>query len=530
MAEFISTTTPRLVVKVDRKLQQTPLQPRAQRWRAQPYYHPCRWPFSLPFCNTLDWHKQLRHFAIVLAMLVTLHALIPQSAPVSAQGTIGPRTTSTIQRIRNRGNTLIVGVSYDYAPFGYLDAAGAVTGFEPDLVRALAAQWGVAVTFVPVTPAARLQNLLAGQVDLLVAALPHTPENEALIDFGPHYFVDTTGLLLNADSQTINLSALVGKTIATVQDAHAQARLDEYLAGLGVTGTTILPFQEHAPALRALQAGQADALLADQVYLTTVAREQASFSVIVPVADEHAFGFGLMPGDSYFRNLLEVTFQQLYTSGIYAELYRKWFPDRTVPDWPTRPGTWPYRSDTLPAAMGSAATNATPTNATLTNDESTANDQSQLDRLRNRRMLLAGVRYDMPPFGFLDATGAVQGFEVDLLHEFARRWFGDADALELVRVTPDTAIPLLNAGQVDLVAAALAHNWSNEALIDFSLDYYADTLGVLVRADSEVDGVDGLNGELVATVNGANASEDISALMGAAALAESLPFRRVPYC
>ena len=411
----------------------------------------------------------------------------------------GTRTTSTIQRIRNRGNVLIVGVSYDYPPFGYLDEGGTVTGFEPDLMRALADQWGVDITFVPVTASTRVQSLLAGQVDLVVATLPHTTANEALVDFGPHYFTDATGLLLNSQSQAVNLAALAGKTVATVQDDHAQARLNSYLNGLGIT-VSILPFQEHTPALRALQAEQADALLADQAHLAAVAGEQPGFRVIVPLADEHAFGFGIAPGDSYFRNLVDATFQQLYGAGVYAEIHGRWFPGRPIPMRKTLSDEWPYSIDTLPATMGNA----------LEPDGLT-----HVDRLSARGKLLAGVRYDMAPFGFLDATGRVQGFEIDLVRELARRWFGDADALELVRVTPDTAIPLLNAGQVDLLAAALPHIWSNEAVVDFGLNYYADAVGVLVRAESNITTSAALDGSVVATVSGTSGRDSLTTSLAA---------------
>lgn len=395
-----------------------------------------------------------------------LSSVEPEAVSQRGQRMASPfMASTTIQRIRNRGDLLVVGVSYDYAPFGTLDASGSANGFEPELVRALAEAWGVDVTFVPVAPAARIQSLLAGQVDLIAATLPHTVAHEIEIDFSNHYFVDTAALLLTVESQSLNFEDLSGRTIAIVQGETSAAYLEEYLSSASTT-VTLLPFQEHAPALRALAAGQADALLANYTYLTNVAAAQSPLSVILPLAGEEAFGFGVAPGDSLFRDLVDATLQELYTSGTYAAVFARWFPNQPVPTLPLVAGEWPHALNELP-----------------TFDESRSEEamHSAFRELQQNGLVRVGVYYDLPPFGFIDETGAVQGFEVDLAREFALRWFGTPDALALVSVTPDTAIPLLAAGQIDLAVAALAHTWQNEVKVDFSLPYYADGLGVLVQ-------------------------------------------------
>jgi len=412
---------------------------------------------------------------------------------------------STIQRIRNRGNLMVVGVAYDYAPFSLLDDEGNVIGFEPELVRALADIWEIEVTFLPVTPAARLPKLLAGQVDLIAAALPHTVENEAVVDFSSHYFTDTYALLLAVDSPSLNFGTLTGRTVAMVQDEDALAQLDEYLLTTD-SSVTLLPFQEPDAALRALAAGQANTLLDRYTYLTDVAADQSDLSIIVPLAGQQAFAFGIAPGDSIFRNLVDATLQQLYQSGRYAEIYQKWFPAQSVPSLPRLPGRWPYTMADTPATIGPSG-------------------ETVLEQLRARGTLRTGVRYDMPPFGFLDAEGTIQGFEVDLIHEIANRWFGDPNAVILVRVTPDTAIPLLNNEQIDLVASALTHNWPSEALVDFTLPYYADTLSLLVRRESTLTTFAELDAKTIATADGIAMRIHIATLLDPIAQPLLMPFQ-----
>lgn len=103
-------------------------------------------------------------------------------------------------------------------------------------------------------------------------------------------------------------------------------------------------------------------------------------------------------------------------------------------------------------------------------------------RIRARGYLVVGVRYDLPPFGYVTEEGEVAGFDVDLGRELARRWLGDAEAVRFRQVRSDTAIEHLQAGDVDIVIAALTHTWDREAGADFSLPYFTDGQALLVRA------------------------------------------------
>jgi len=103
-------------------------------------------------------------------------------------------------------------------------------------------------------------------------------------------------------------------------------------------------------------------------------------------------------------------------------------------------------------------------------------------RIRARGYLVAGVRYDLQPFGYVNEDGEVAGFGVDLGRELARRWLGDAQAAQFRQVRSDTAIEHLQAGDVDVVITTLVHTQDWEAGADFSLPYFIDGQALLVRA------------------------------------------------
>jgi len=417
-----------------------------------------------------------------------------------------PSPPSTIQRIRNRGNVLIAGFLVDYPPLGFRDDQGVATGFEVELVRALANEWGVEVQFEPVTPATRVQRLMTGQVDLVAAAMPHTVATEAVIDFSQHYFTDTPALLVRAGAQPVTLADLADKTIATVQDDDALTPLAATLT-TGTKRTPLLPFQDYAPALGALRGGQADALLGHHTYLTWVAEAGLASSTLLPLAESQPFALGLLQGDTYFRNLVDATLLQLKHDGRFDALWATWFPTIEPMALEQLPGQWPYTFATAPS-------------------EAVPLPTSRLTQLQERGKLLVGVAYDFAPFGFLGDDGALQGFDIDLSRELARRWLGDATAVELVRVTPATAIPLLTAGQVDLIVAALPHTWPNRAQIAFSETYFLDGQSVLTRTDSPIQRLLDLDQKVVAVIGGLTSATEIATLTADAPITPLwLPFQ-----
>lgn len=453
---------------------------------------------------------------VLLTLLIILPLLLLPARAMSAPSSVtqaqainrSPTDTTTIQRIRKRGDLLIAGVLFDQPPFGYRNEQGAVVGFDVDLVRALASEWGVTVEFVPVTPATRLQSLAAGQVDLVAAALPHTHVAETLIDFSTHYFVDNPALLARADTPPQTLAQWANRTIAAIQGDDALAAFQTAFMAATVE-PTVAPFQLYAPALSALQAEQTEGLLAYQTYLSAISAATPGLEIVLTLPESQPFALGVAQGDAYFRNLVDATLSRLQQNGKLTALYQQWFPNRQPPAIPFVAGEWPYTFVNTPNGRQPTTT--------------------RLTEIQQRGKLLVGVAYDFPPFGFVGERGSIQGFDIDLSRDFARRWLGDATALELVRVTPETAIPLLRAGQVDLIIAALPLTWHNRALIDFSQSYFDDSQSVLTRSDSPVQRLADLGHKVVAVSSGLESVNALTTLIMGATTDATMALTVLPF-
>jgi ABC-type amino acid transport substrate-binding protein len=134
-------------------------------------------------------------------------------------------------------------------------------------------------------------------------------------------------------------------------------------------------------------------------------------------------------------------------------------------------------------------------------------------QVKARGKLLAGVKLDTPPFGFLDDSNNPAGFDLDLVRAVAAHI---GVPVEFQKVTSVTRIPLLLSGNVDLIAASMTHTREREHTIDFSMTYYTGGQSLLVPKDSPIAGVDGLAGKRVAVQQGTTLEKTIARLAPAA--------------
>ncbi len=107
-------------------------------------------------------------------------------------------------------------------------------------------------------------------------------------------------------------------------------------------------------------------------------------------------------------------------------------------------------------------------------------------RILARGQLVVGVRYDLEPWAFIDANGDLQGLDVDLGCELARRWLGNAQAVTFVQVRTDTLGPMLQAGQVDVAFAGLDWTRDAEQGVDFGPPYAVNGLAILTYPDTGI--------------------------------------------
>jgi glutamate transport system substrate-binding protein len=121
-------------------------------------------------------------------------------------------------------------------------------------------------------------------------------------------------------------------------------------------------------------------------------------------------------------------------------------------------------------------------------------------RLQEAGTIKIGVKYDVPPFGFKNPQNdQVEGFDIDLGRRIADELGVEPEFIEAVS---DNRIPFLQDGTADVILSTMTINAERDQEIDFSEPYFVARGRILVKQDSDIQGVDDLGGKRVCTALG----------------------------
>ena len=133
-------------------------------------------------------------------------------------------------------------------------------------------------------------------------------------------------------------------------------------------------------------------------------------------------------------------------------------------------------------------------------DGSESNDSSgqEIQEIKDRGVLKVGVKVDVPKFGYKNVkTGEIEGFEIDLAKQVAKKILGDENKIELQGVTAKTRGPLLDNGEIDMVSATFTITEERKKSYNFSDPYLEDGVGLLVKKDLGASSLKDLDGKTI---------------------------------
>jgi len=219
----------------------------------------------------------------------------------------------------------VVGTDAAYAPFESQNEKGEIVGFDIDMLKAVAAKAGIEVKFVN-TPWEGIFNALAqGDRDIVVSAVTITDERKGTMDFSQPYFDAQQLIAVRQDSKVAKFADLkklkVGVQTGTTGD-EAVTKL------LGKTSTAIKRFESTPLALKELEAGGVDAVVADNgVVIHYVANNPGGKFRTVSDKDfvPEQYGFAVKKGNAELLAKLDQGLAGIKADGTYAQIYGKYF-------------------------------------------------------------------------------------------------------------------------------------------------------------------------------------------------------------
>ncbi|MDE0366824.1 MAG: transporter substrate-binding domain-containing protein [Gammaproteobacteria bacterium] len=243
-----------------------------------------------------------------------------------------PEGGSVIDEVRRRG-LLKVGVGL-FEPWVMCGANGDLIGYEIDVGREMAEDWGVRIRFVRTDWYYIVPALIEEEFDLIVSGMGITPRRSLLVNFSVPYSEFGTAIVAN----TVRTAGLRSRSDFDNPDVVFGVRagtVPEQAVANHFRIAELRPFDTDTDLLGALLAGDVHAAAADQVKAT---RWLDGHPALLHRPFEELFNkvpeaVALRKGDVDGLNVVNSWVAHHRTSGWLGERRRYWFETR---DWAGR--------------------------------------------------------------------------------------------------------------------------------------------------------------------------------------------------
>jgi polar amino acid transport system substrate-binding protein len=284
-----------------------------------------------------------------------------------------------IARIKAKGE-IVISVNKGYPPFCVV-GEDEIFGLDVDLGRMIADHLGVKAKFImPDLFKDQIPRLLAGESDIIIAAMTRTVERGLLVTFTEPYFEVSQAALVEKEMVAPGASSYF--ELVDIPDIRIGVKADTTIENFArelFPAEAIKAFPDHPEAVAALVKGEVDATVHDSPFVQIWSRTHPEMSarikpLLAPVTREH-YGFAIRKGDPDFLGWLNLFISQVKNDGTMDLLEYRYFVDMQ----------WAGLKPTREARV---------TRAQLLRNKFVARKQALLEQKRTEEKLRSGDAYD----------------------------------------------------------------------------------------------------------------------------------------
>ncbi|MEU6206992.1 ABC transporter substrate-binding protein [Micromonospora musae] len=241
---------------------------------------------------------------------------------------------------------LRAGTLSDAPPNVYLKD-GKFTGFDNDVLSAVAAKIGLKVEFVGTDFSALLAQVNNHKFDVGSSSITITEARKKTVDFGNGYDFGYFGLDVPAGSSIKSFDELGGKRVVVVQGTVQ----DDYASGKGLDPVRV---PDYNGAINQLKAGTADAWIAPaEIGETSAAESGGKITVAAKLLSPAPTAYAVAKGNDALREALDKGLDEVIADGTWSRLQAQYYPGRPIPaDF--KPGSGTVAVPAAPTASASA--------------------------------------------------------------------------------------------------------------------------------------------------------------------------------
>jgi len=215
----------------------------------------------------------------------------------------------------------------DVPPFAAPDPkTREMVGFDVDLCNAIAKQFGVKATVVPVSVEARVPEVKMGRVDITVANLAYTLSRAEQIQFSHPYYLAKEMLAVKASDPGTRKADFRSKRLASTKGSTSELSIK-------MNGSDPVTFQDTGSAYMAVQQNKAVGMVANTMTITKLVNQSKQGGVELKMIQEpmafQPIGVGMKKDEPQLLAKVNETLIGLDKAGEINRLWNKWLGPNT---------------------------------------------------------------------------------------------------------------------------------------------------------------------------------------------------------
>ncbi|SEM78513.1 basic amino acid ABC transporter substrate-binding protein [Lihuaxuella thermophila] len=218
-----------------------------------------------------------------------------------------------------------VGTDAAYPPFEKQEGTGEISGFDVDIMQAVAKAAGFKVEIRHTGWDPLFEGIDSGKVDAGISAITITEERKKKYDFSEPYFDAKQLILVPADSSVTSLKDLNGKKIGVQSATTGETVVQE---AFGKTYPNLKGYDDTPAAIEDLKLGRVDAVVADNGVVLEYVKKlgKDKFKVVEDASFEpEYYGIIVKKGNKELLEKINAGLKKIREDGTYDKIYQKYF-------------------------------------------------------------------------------------------------------------------------------------------------------------------------------------------------------------
>ncbi len=221
-----------------------------------------------------------------------------------------------------QSNVLRVATDATFPPMEFVEN-GKKTGFDVELVEAVAAKMGKKVEWVDIDFKGLVPGLIAKRYDMAVSAIYITDERKKVVDFTQPYYAGGLVAMVKDGSPIAKLADLNGKKVSVQVGTKSVSYLtDNY------PKVQRVEVEKNQEMFNLVDIGRADAAVTGKPAAFQYVRTRGGMKVLPEQLTTEEYGMAIRKDTPELTAAVNKALEQLKADGGYQAVVNKWFPSK----------------------------------------------------------------------------------------------------------------------------------------------------------------------------------------------------------